>query len=285
MANFAFELRTEEIPANALAGARRQLVDGVRRALEEVGFADPAVRVLSTSRRLVVIVDGLPERQADRTERMTGPPVGVAYADDGSPTKAAEGFAKKVGIALEDLETDLTDKGEYLTATVVHAGRPTTEILSEIVPGVVAAMRFPKMMRWGHGDYEFVRPVHGLVALLDGETVRMEAFGVASGRTTVGHRVHDPDAFEIDTADDLVGNLARRAVLADPAERPSAREPRARRCRAGRGPGGPDRFPRSRFARGLPRPKRRRTLRRSSARHGRLVPRSRALPGLARRST
>ncbi len=128
MAAFLLELRTEEIPANALPGARRQLAEGVSRVLAEAGFDDAMVRVMSTSRRLVVMIDGLPDRQADRTERLTGPPTKIAFAEDGSPTKAAEGFAKKAGVAVGELETESTDKGDYLAATVVHEGRATTEI-------------------------------------------------------------------------------------------------------------------------------------------------------------
>ncbi len=219
MATFALELRTEEIPANALPGARRQLEEGIARGLAAAGFQDTGIRVASTSLRLMATVVNLPDRQADRTERMTGPPTRIAYADDGSPTKAAEGFAKKAGVTVGELETETTDKGEYLAAMVIHTGRPTTEILAEVIPAVLAAMRFPKMMRWGLGEHFFVRPVHGLVALFDDEIVPMEIFGVAAGRTTVGHRVHAPEAFDVGSADDLAHDLGDRGVLVDPDER------------------------------------------------------------------
>ena len=227
MAAFLLELRTEEIPANALPGARRQLADGLTRALAEAGFDDATVQVMSTSRRLMARVDGLPERQADRTERLMGPPTRIAFADDGSPTKAAEGFAKKAGLAVEELETESTDKGDYLAATVVHEGRATSEILSVIVPDVLTAMRFPKMMRWGLGEFYFVRPVHGLVALFDGAVVPMEVFGVTAGRETVGHRVHGPDQFEVRSDTEYAGALAERGVLIDPEERRRVLDARA----------------------------------------------------------
>ena len=167
MATFLLEIRTEEIPAAALPGARRQLHDRFSAKLAEAGFDETKVEVLSTSLRLAVLVDGLPDRQPDRTEKMTGPPVRVAVAEDGSATPAGEGFARKVGLAFDELGRVETDKGEYLTATVVHEGRAATEILAEMVPSIVAALRFPKMMRWGDGRFQFVRPVHGVVALLD----------------------------------------------------------------------------------------------------------------------
>lgn len=227
MAVFLLELRTEEIPANALPGARRQLADGLSRALSDAGFDNAAVDVLSTSLRLSARVDGLPERQADRSERLMGPPARIAFADDGSPTKAAEGFAQKAGVSVAALETESTDKGDYLAATVVHEGRPTSEILSEIVPVVLGGMRFPKMMRWGLGDHYFVRPVHGLVAIFDGAVVPMEVFGIRAGRETVGHRVHGPAPFEVTSDAGYADALAERGVLIDPEQRRRVLDARA----------------------------------------------------------
>jgi glycyl-tRNA synthetase beta chain len=227
MAVFTLELRTEEIPANALPGARRQLADGLRSGLAEAGFGDIEVRAASTSLRLIATVKGLPETQADRTERLTGPPTRIAYNEDGSPTKAAEGFAKKAGVEVDELDTETTDKGEYLAATVVHKGRPTPEILAEVVPSVLAAMHFPKMMRWGLGEHFFVRPVHGLVTLFGADVVPMSCFGVDAGRRTIGHRVHGPEAFDLSSAGALASELADRGVLVDPDKRRSALEARA----------------------------------------------------------
>jgi glycyl-tRNA synthetase beta chain len=219
MATFLLEIRTEEIPANALPGARRQLEGLLSKHLDEAGYSDFDATVLSTSRRLSVVVENLPERQADRTEEMTGPPLKVAIDADGNPTPAGEGFARKVGLPFDEVGRVETDKGEYLVAMVTHEGRATVDILAETVPAIVAALRFPKMMRWGDGTHLFVRPVHGVVALLDNEVVPCELFGVVSGRTTVGHRVHAPESFELTTADGYAEALAKRSVMVDPEER------------------------------------------------------------------
>jgi glycyl-tRNA synthetase beta chain len=219
MATFLLELLTEEIPAAALPGARHQLTELMSARLLEAGFDGAAVRVFSTSRRLVVTVENLPPRQPDRTEEMHGPPVKVGVAGDGSPTPAGEGFARKVGVPFTELRRVETAKGEYLAATVVHGGRAAAEILAEIVPAVVAALRFPKMMRWGDGVHQFVRPLHGVVALLDAEIVPFSVFGVGSGRTTVGHRVHGPAAFDLSEAGGYTEALLERGVMVDPASR------------------------------------------------------------------
>lgn len=219
MATFLLEIRTEEIPAAALPGARRQLDELFSSRLREVGFPDVKLQVLSTSRRLAVVIEDLPLRQPDRTEDLTGPPVRVAFSDDGSPTAAGEGFARKVGLPLADVQRTATAKGEYLTASVVHKGRPSGEILAVMVPEVLSALRFPKMMRWADGAFLFVRPVHGVVALLDADVVPCTVFGVESGRTAVGHRVHAPESFEIAQAVDYQEALAERGVVVDPSIR------------------------------------------------------------------
>ncbi|MDH3815630.1 MAG: glycine--tRNA ligase subunit beta, partial [Acidobacteriota bacterium] len=219
MATFLLEIRTEEIPAAALPGARRQLEDLFSAKLAEAGFADLEITPLSTSRRLSVVVKNLPDRQADRSEVMTGPPSRVAVDSDGNPTPAGEGFARKVGLPFDRVGRVETEKGEYLTATVVHKGRDTSEILAESVSTVVAALRFPKMMRWGDGTPIFVRPVHGVVALLDSEVIRCALFGVEASRSTVGHRVHSPETFELESADGYAETMIERGVVVDPAER------------------------------------------------------------------
>jgi glycyl-tRNA synthetase beta chain len=174
-----------------------------------------------------VIATGLAERQPDRSERVSGPPRGVAFGEDGSPTSAAEGFARKLGLAVDQLEIDSTPKGDYLAATVVKKGRPTTEILADVVPTVIAGLRFPRMMRWGTGRHVFARPVHGVVALLDDQVVAVELFGVSSGRRTEGHRVHSPGFFEITDADSYVDSMRNRHVLVDHADRREAFRRRA----------------------------------------------------------
>jgi glycyl-tRNA synthetase beta chain len=219
MATFLLEIRTEEIPAAALPGARRQLEQLFSERLSEAGYDGFETVALSTVRRLAVVVRNLPERQSDRTEDVTGPPLRVAIAADGQPTSAGKGFARKVGLPFDELNRVETDKGEYLAATVTYAGRPTSEILAEVVPLVASALRFPKMMRWGEGSQVFVRPVHGVVALLDDTVVSLELFGVESGQSTIGHPVHSPQSIELRNAEEYGERLFESSIVVDPGER------------------------------------------------------------------
>ncbi len=219
MATFLLEIRAEEIPANALSGARRQLQQLFAKHLGEAGFENLDITSMSTSRRLIVNVANLAVQQADRKEELSGPPVRIAFDNDGNPSKAALGFAKKAGLPFDQISRIETPKCEYLAATVIHTGQPTIKILSEITPKFISALRFPKMMRWGLGEHLFVRPVHGIIALLDDEIVNFEAIGINSDRTTVGHRVHSPEAFDIMHAEDYENALSVHSVIVDPEKR------------------------------------------------------------------
>lgn len=229
MAELLLEVRTEEIPAAALPDARRQLEERFAKALAAAGYEGVTVRALSTARRLVVRAADLPERQADREECLTGPPARVAFGEDGAPTRAAEGFARKAGVGLDALERVDTDRGEYLAATVRHEGRPTAQIIAEVAPGIITALHFPKTMSWGLGVHHFVRPVHGVVALFDDTVIGMELFGVPAGATTLGHRVHAPHELRLGTAGEYVDRLREASVLVDPEERREALAARAQK--------------------------------------------------------
>src|SRR5262249_27910069 len=138
------------------------------------GLGPRQVETGYTPRRLVVAFSGLPEKEPDREEEVLGPPVRAAYNKDGEPTPAFHGFAKKCGVPPEALRKVATEKGEYLGATVKTTGKPTVEILAELVPRLLAEIAWAKTMRWGHGGKDrgpWVRPVHGIVSLFDGKIV------------------------------------------------------------------------------------------------------------------
>jgi len=221
MANgeYLLEVRAEEIPARMLAPAAAELEELLRARLGERGLEPREVETAYTPRRLVLIARGLPQREADREERVTGPPVAVAFDADGEPTKAAEGFAKRCGVAVGDLERVETDKGEYLSAVEKSAGQPTADILAAVVPGVLARLSWPKTMRWGHRRGPWVRPVHGVVSLFSGQPVAFELFGVTAGDSTVGHPRLSPEPFAVTGAATYRRELARRGIEVMPPAR------------------------------------------------------------------
>jgi glycyl-tRNA synthetase beta chain len=216
---YLLEVRSEEIPARMLEPGVKELATRVFEELMARGIAPREVETGFTPRRLVVILNGLPEREADREEQVMGPPVRAAFGADGAPTPALLGFAKRTGLEPDQLARVTTDKGEYLAATRKIDGRATRDVLAEIVPRILAGISWAKTMRWGSGEGPWVRPVHGVVSLLDGAVVPFELFGIAAGATSEGHPTLSPAPFRVASVADYRRHLAARAIVVSPAER------------------------------------------------------------------
>jgi glycyl-tRNA synthetase beta chain len=209
------EVRCEEIPARMLAPAITELEAGVRDALTAVGLAPSSTAASFTPRRLWLEFKGLPRREADRRTQEVGPPVSVSFDQAGEPTPAAIGFAKRCGVGPQALRRVALDKGEYVAVDLEVEGRATSDVLAEILPAKIAALNWPKTMRWGSGEGPWVRPVHGLVALFEGEVVPFTLFGIESGDTTCGHPVLSPRPFVVRSATDYRAKLKRRRIEVD----------------------------------------------------------------------
>lgn len=216
---YLLEVRSEEIPARMLPGGVREIATRLFEELMARGLPPAEVETGFSPRRLVVVLRGLAEKEPDREEEVLGPPVRAAFAADGTPTPALHGFAKKHGLPAEAIRRVTTVKGEYLGATLRTAGRGTAEVLGDLVPRILAEVSWPKTMRWGTGSGPWVRPVHGVVSLLDGELVPFSLFGIAAGDATVGHPILSPRPFRVRNAADYRRKLADRGIEVRPEER------------------------------------------------------------------
>ncbi|MDD6088589.1 MAG: glycine--tRNA ligase subunit beta [Desulfovibrionaceae bacterium] len=215
MPTFILEIGVEEMPARVLENTERELKTFFTQRLEDAGYTDFVVSAFSTPRRALVKVENLSEYQPVREETVSGPPARIAYDANGNPTKAAEGFAKNLGISVTDLITVSTPKGEYLAGVRKSGGIPTQAVLQEISPSVMNNLSFPKKMHWGSLSALFIRPIRWIVALFGQDVVSFEYAGVTSGRSTCGHRVHGFGPFEAQNADMLenVINVQGHIVL------------------------------------------------------------------------
>jgi glycyl-tRNA synthetase beta chain len=218
MAEFLFEIGLEEVPARMVAGAQAELQRRLVGMLERERLVSAGVesKIFATPRRLAVWVNEVAARQEDVAEELVGPSVKVAYKD-GAATPAAFAFAKKAGVAVEDLKTVTNAKGEYLAATTVKAGRGAAEVIAAELPKELAGIYWAKNMYWRAGRPErFVRPVRWIVALLGGETVPVEFGGYVAANVTYGHRVLFGDAAIALTAPgEYEGALLKGFVVAD----------------------------------------------------------------------
>jgi glycyl-tRNA synthetase beta chain len=220
MPDFLLEIGTEEIPARMIDGAREELARRVGDLLQRERLAEnPDVQAFSTPRRLAVIAAGVSPAQPDVQDQITGPSVKVAYKD-GTPTPAAEAFARKVNVPVDALEKITTPKGGYLAATVRRKGRPASEILARSLPKEIGGIYWAKSMYWrGKSAERFVRPVRWLVSLLDGEVVPLEFAGIRAGDTSEGHRILSSGTLQISRPSEYSEKLAKGSVVASGVER------------------------------------------------------------------
>lgn len=218
---FLLEILTEEMPPDHARAGLEQLEAGLRRELAAAHVPVSDLKTYGTCRRLIVRAD-LAEAQETRDKLVIGPSKAVAFAADGTPTAAALGFARSQGIGVEALEFVMTEKGEYVGRRKTEKGKPAAEILSAVLPGLIAGVSFPKTMRWGVLSFRFSRPIQGFLCLLGGAVVPFEAAGVRSGDATIGHRIHDPRPFAVRSFDDYRTGLAERGVVIDSEERKAA---------------------------------------------------------------
>lgn len=214
---FLLEIGTEELPASFVTHALRSMKTSSVELMGQARLGTDAfeVETLGTPRRLSIRVRGLASQQPDRDETVMGPPWSAAFEENDSPKKAAVGFAKKHGVAVEDLRKQTTDKGDYVSVRVHEAGKRTHEVLKEILPLLCQRITFPKSMRWGAGETAFGRPIHWIVSLLESDVVDFEFAGVRAGRASRGHRFLAPASFELESADRYESALEDAHVLVD----------------------------------------------------------------------
>ncbi|MCI5219072.1 MAG: glycine--tRNA ligase subunit beta, partial [Candidatus Electrothrix sp. LOE2] len=215
MTQLLFEIGTEEIPAGYIQPALAFMEQAAQAKLKELGLDFGAVRTAGTPRRLTLAVDGLQARQEDRCQEYTGPAKTVAFDADGQPTKAAQGFARSRGVAVEDLQIIETEKGEYLMAVEEIKGQETGELLPKLLDDLLRSIPFPKSMRWADSSMTFARPLQWLLALYDGKVIELTIEGVQAGAATIGHRFMDPEPVEIRDFDHYQEVLLAKSVLVD----------------------------------------------------------------------
>lgn len=223
MAEYFFELLTEEIPAWMHEGAQTTLRTELSKALADAG-GQPEIYVTTTPRRIIFFLSNLPPREADREEEVKGPPRKSAYDSAGVPTKALQGFLKKHNAA----ESDILEGGEYVRIRRRISGRGLDSILQQRVPQIVESLRWPKMMRWDGGGHSYIRPIHSIISMFGTEHLPIEIFGIASGKTTVGHRTLAPGRITVAGYNDYVTKLELASVVIDATRRLHVMAERAR---------------------------------------------------------
>jgi len=214
-ADLVFEIGTEELPPKALKKLSVALGASVEKQLQEAKLTYAKLRVLATPRRLAFVIEQLVCAQAEQSIERRGPAWQAAFDAEGKATKAALGFAKSCGVAVERLGTIKTNKGKWLAYQLQQAGQTVPQLLPEMIKKALSLLPIPKRMRWGASNLEFVRPVHWVLLLFGGEVIACEILGQTAGKVTYGHRFHAPAAITIDTPMAYVSSLADAKVMVD----------------------------------------------------------------------
>ena len=223
--DFLFEIGCEEIPAGMIPRALQELKAllekySLAHALLDPSLAGESIEALGAPRRLTAIARRVLLRQEDVSREIIGPPKSVAFDNVGAPTRAAQSFAEKQGVSVNDLKFAVTPKGECLAVVQIVKGRPVADILSEILPQIIQEISWPRSMYWtGAAGPRFIRPIRWIVALLGGKTIRFSFAGVTSGNRTEGHRFLGKRAIVVSSPEDYESKLKKNFVLVRPEER------------------------------------------------------------------
>src|SRR6056297_836092 len=215
------ELGCEELPAKSLVRQAEMLASGMHKQLADAGLKDAGSRLrwLATPRRLAILAEGVAQRQPDRKLERKGPAEKAAFDDAGNPTRAAEGFARSVGLAVDQLERLENEQGRWLYAEIEEPGKSLAELLPQMLDKVVRDMAGARSMRWSDRSDRFLRPARWLVVLHGSEVLPVSILGLEAGRDTRGHRIHAPGAHAIEKAGDYEALLRQAYVVADYAGR------------------------------------------------------------------
>ena len=221
------EVGCEEIPARFLANSERQFGERVLTALRDARLlgagSESALQTFSTPRRLAAYVPEVLARQPDTVEKLTGPAVKVAFDDSGRPTRAAESFALRHGVAVDSLLRISTPKGLYLGLEKTRHGLPAVGILPELLAGAITSLSFPRSMVWENSGIRFVRPIRWILALYgEAESAQVIGFGIAgvrSGNFTFGHRLKGSAPIPVMSFDGYLSKLRESLVEPDASRR------------------------------------------------------------------
>lgn len=211
------EIGLEEMPAHIVSPSRLQLENKIVKFLDENKLTYETVQSFSTPRRLAIRVTGLPEQQEDTQEEIKGPAKKIAQDAEGNWSKAAEGFVRGQGLTTEAITFKELNGVEYVYVTKHNQGQKTIDVLAGL-KDVITSLTFPVTMHWANYDFEYIRPIHWIVALLDDEVIPFSVLDVTTGNRSRGHRFLGDDV-TFDHSKEYEEKLKAQFVIVDPNER------------------------------------------------------------------
>ena len=219
MTDLLVEIGTEEIPASYIEPALNALSAGLLKKMDEMRISYGKSSVFGTPRRLAVKITDVADKQKSITTQLIGPPERVGFDNEGKITLAAEKFAEKAGISVDQIAIKKTNKGSYLSAKKIEDGLASETVLQDILPDLILSIPFPKTMRWSDLDINFARPIHSITALFGRKIIPFMLGNIKSGRYAFGHSFMNPEKVELSDPSVYIGKLLSAHVLVDINER------------------------------------------------------------------
>jgi len=216
MNNVVLEIGTEEIPAQYMENALKDLNRLAKKYLEESSINYKEIKVYGTPRRLILFIFHIKDKQEDIFQKIKGPAYSIAYNKDSQPQKPALKFAQSQGVNVGDLIVEDTKKGKYIFASKSIIGQPTIDLLSQIFPKIIKGMQFPKSMSWGEKSLRFIRPIRWILALYGNKIIKFNLNGLDSENITYGHRLLAPQKIKISSTQEYFKKLEKSYVIIDP---------------------------------------------------------------------
>lgn len=213
MSDFVLEIGTEEIPARFLDDTQKELLNRFTTALTAEELPYKEIQTYASPRRATVYIKDLAPQQEVKEETFLGPAKKIAYNEDGSLSKAAQGFARGHKVNAEDIFLVETEKGTYIAVKKQVGGMSAKEVLEKICPQIIIALPFAKKMRWHTYSLAYARPIHSLLALLDAEILNFSVGEIHSSNKINGHRIHGVQEKEVPSAGDYFSSIEEQSIL------------------------------------------------------------------------
>ncbi|MBC7332919.1 MAG: glycine--tRNA ligase subunit beta [Actinobacteria bacterium] len=218
--NLVLEIGTEELPSQCIYEGIENLKNIIKDKLVQNRIDFSSIQTYGTPRRLVCMVYGLEEKQKPLENIVTGPPLKIAFDENGVPTKAAVGFAKSIGVSVNEIEQIETPRGIYIGKKIIEEGSPTIKVLPELLRDSILSLTFSKQMSWADYSIKFARPIRWVLALYGTKIVEFSIENLRSGNVTHGHRIVNPEPIVVGSADEYRNLLEEEGkVILDPKER------------------------------------------------------------------
>lgn len=216
---YLLEIGVEEIPARYVDNTLLQMKNNTIKMLKEQRLTYSDIKLYSTPRRLVLIIEGFPCRQDDIKKVVKGPSKKIAFDKEGNPTKALLGFANSQSLQKDDMFIREYNGDEYVYANKVIEGESTENIFQREMPSIIRSISFPKSMKWGGKNLRFARPIRWIVSLLNDKVIKFDLEGITVSNITRGHRFLGKSEIQINNVSEYFPKMKENYVIVDQKER------------------------------------------------------------------